>query len=230
MASGTTDRAVTKICGVFLLMSGVLGLALAPFAMHIGYPIFANFGDASMLLHFAATWPLPLWFALLSSAVPALALSSGLGFYHVLREEGSLVVLAVVLLSFGLMFTVAQDGIELTLVTYLPLAYAAADSTARPALLAIGNVGTAAMSVFAGQLGTIGYVGIFLLNWAMLKRGWPWTLLAGTGLFAAVAIVIAGTLSAQFPVARAGFPIGFILLRLWMIVMGVIMFRWRPLP
>ena len=72
----------------------------------------------------------------------------------------------------------------------------------------------------------VGYVGMLLINWAMFKRGGYWRLVAGIGLFSAVAIIIASTLGPLFPVAQAGFPIGFILLRIWMIVMGVIMIRW----
>ena len=109
------SSSVTKICGACLLVSGVLGLGLPAFGASIGYPIFVDFGDAATLQHFAAVWPLPLWFAVLAAMVPTLTLGSGLGFYHMLKHDGAIVVLGVVLLSLGLVFTVAQDGIEVTL-------------------------------------------------------------------------------------------------------------------
>ena len=142
------SSSATKICGVCLLCSGVLGLGLPPFGSSIGYPIFVDFGDAATLRHFASIWPLPLWFAVLAAMVPTLTLSSGLGFCYMLKDQGAIVVLGVVLLSLGLVFTLAQDGIELTLVASLPQAYAAADPAARPALLAIGDLGATAMNVF----------------------------------------------------------------------------------
>ena len=225
------DRSAARICGVFFLLSGVLGLVLPPLGMSIGYPIFANFGDEAMLLHFASTWPLPLWFALLQLATPAFALAGVPGFYYVLKRAGSLAVLGVVMACLGMVFTTAQDGIETTLVAYLPRAYAAADAAARPALLAIGNVGTTAMEVFAGRLGIVGYVGLLLVNWAMFKLGGRWRYLAGIGIAAVVFIQIAGILpgiSAQLAFAGVGFPVGFILLRVWMIATGVIMIRWKP--
>src|SRR5688500_3351571 len=141
------SSSVTKICGACLLLSGVLGLGLPAFGSSIGYPIFVDFGDAATLQHFASIWPLPLWFAVLAAIVPTLTLSSGPGFYYMLKHDGAIVVLGVALLSLGLVFTVAQDGIEVTLVAYLPRAYVAADPTARPALLALGGAGATAMSV-----------------------------------------------------------------------------------
>jgi hypothetical protein len=227
------DARATKICGTFLFLSGVLGLALAPVAMRIGYPLFADFGNGEMLLRFASTWPAPLWFDLMQVSVPALMLAAAPGFFYLLRSGGSLVVLGVVLTSLGLVFTTAQDGVELTLVVYLPRAYATADAAARPALLAIGGAGSTAMGVFAGVLGILGFVGLAMINWSMIELGGRLKLMGSVGLAAILIILIAGlpaALSIPFAFTNVGFPVGFITLRLWMIVMGVTMFRWRPAP
>ena len=44
-----TERTVTRLCGMSLVFSGVVGLAAAPVGASIGYPIVIDFGDGSTL-------------------------------------------------------------------------------------------------------------------------------------------------------------------------------------
>ena len=64
----------TKVCGVCLLLSGVLGLAAAPIAMSIGYPVFVDFGDGETLSRFAEAAPAPFLFGLLQISLPTFAI------------------------------------------------------------------------------------------------------------------------------------------------------------
>ena len=220
------DAAVTKICGAFLLLSGVLGFAAAPIAMSINYPVFVDFGDGETLSRFAAASPTPFLFGLLQILLPTLALASSVGFYYWLRSSGSVVVLGVVLNSLGLVFTTIQDGIEVTLLHYLPSAYLAADEASRPALLAIGDFGDTAMGVF-GRLGIIAYTGLLLINWAIWRLNrWRW--IAALYFVVFVLIAIASTAATVVPALGVLFPIAFMLLRVWMISAALIMLRSTP--
>jgi hypothetical protein len=217
------EETVTKICGVFLLLSGVLGLVAGPIAMRIDYPVFADFGDGETLSRFAAAWPTPFLFGLLQISLPCLALASSLGFYYWLKDAGAIVVLGVVLNALGLVFTTIQDGIEVALLHYLPTAYLAAEEPTRPALLAIGDFGETAMGVF-GRLGIIAYVGLLLVNVEIWTLGrWRWV--ATLYFVAFVLIVIASTAAAVVPSLGVLFPVAFMLLRVWMISAALIMLR-----
>jgi hypothetical protein len=226
------DSVVAKICGAFLGLSAVLGLAAGPIAGMIGYPLVVDFADAATLSSFAAAWPAPFLFCLLQLSLPTLALASGLGFYHVVGIARPILVLGVLLWSLGLVLTTAQDAIEVSLAYYLPNAYAQADETTRAALLAIGGVGGTAMNVF-GRLGIVAYAGLLLINLAIWRRGGRWKLVAAAGITSVVVIGCAAMLAPLSPrlgFLVIGFPIGFILLRIWMIVMAVTMLRWRADP
>jgi hypothetical protein len=72
-----------------------------------------------------------------------------------------------------------------------------------------------------------------LINWSMIRLGGRWKLMGAVALTAILIRLLAGVpaaLSIPFAFTGVGFPVGFITLRLWMIVMGVTMFRWRPVP
>jgi hypothetical protein len=225
-----SDTTVTRICGTCLLLSGLLGLAAPPIAIGLGLPVFVDFGDGETLSRFAALAPAPFLFALWQVSMPTLAMASSLGFYYLLQESGSAVVLGVVLNSLGLVFTTIQDGIEVTLTHYLPAAYVAAASAERPAPLALGDVGATAMGVF-GRLGSVAFLGMMLINLAMWWRGGRWKLLGALGIGADVVIlgaVILSALFSQLSIMGIGFPIGFIALRVWMILAAVAMWRWTP--
>jgi hypothetical protein len=220
------DATVTRICGVFLLLSGALGLVAAPVAMSIGYPVFADFGDGEALSRLAAAAPAPFLFGLLQICLPTFALASSLGFYYLLRSAGAVVVLGVVLNALGLVFTTIQDGIEVTLVHYLPASYVAADEVTQPTALAIGEFGTTAMGVF-GRLGIVGYVGLLLISWGMWRLGrWKWI----AALYFAVFVLITGASIAAtaIPALSVAFPIGFTGLRIWMILAALLMLRSGP--
>jgi len=220
------DTTVTRLCGAFTLLSAVLGLAGAPIAASIGYPIFADFGDGDTLLAMASNWPTPLLFGLLQITLPTLALAGALGYYYLLKDGGPLVVLGVVLLCSGLVFTIAQDGIEIALIDALPRAYAAADAAARPALLTVGDAGTSALGVF-GRLGVIGLIGTLLLALTMWRlRRWRW--IAGLYFVVFVLTMAANTLAALVPVLGIAFPLGYSLLRVYMLAIGGVMLRWKP--
>jgi hypothetical protein len=227
-----SDSVVAKICGACLGISAVLGLAAGPIAGMVGYPLLVDFGDEATLSSFAAAWPAPFLFCLLQVSLPTLALGSGLGFYHVVRVARPIVVLGVVLWSLGLVFTTVQDGIEVSLAYYLPSAYSQADEAARAALLAIGGVGGTAMDVF-GRLGIVAYAGLLLINLAIWRRGGRWRIVAVAGITAVIVIGLAAMLAPLSPTLGfliIGFPIGFIVLRVWMIVMAVAMLRWSARP
>ena len=220
-----TETTVTKLCGFFTLLSAVLGLAGAPISMSIGYPIFADFGDAETLVAMAASWPAPFLFGLLQIALPTLALAGALGYYYLLRDGGPLVVLGVVLLCSGLVFTIAQDGVEVALVDALPRAYAAA-TTERAALLAAGDVGTSAIGVF-GRLGMVGLIGTLLLALSMWRlRRWRW--IAGLYFVVFALTMVANTLATMVPQLGITFALGYTLLRVYMLAVGVVMVRWKP--
>src|SRR5262245_52646138 len=210
------ERTVVRFCGVCQLLAGVLGLAAAPIAMSIGYPMLVDFGDSSVLTQFAAAAPWPFLFALLQISLPTLTLSATPGFYWMLRDRGPGVVLGVALMMAGLVFTTIQDGVEVTLVHYLPAAYASATEAARPALLAIGDFGGTAMDVF-GRLGSVAFAGLLLINLAMWTCGGRRRLVAALGIIAGTVILIAAFVPPLFnglAFLAIGFPVGFIALRI----------------
>jgi hypothetical protein len=221
-----TDTTVTKLCGAFTLLSAVLGLVGVPIAMSIGYPIFADFGDGDTLLALASSWPAPLLFGVLQIALPTLMLGGTLGYFYLLKDGGALVVLGVVLACSGLVFTIAQDGIEVALVDALPRAYAAADAAARPGLLAVGAAGTSAIGVF-GRLGIVALIGTLLLALSMWRlRRWRW--IAGLYFVVFALTTVANTLATLVAPLAIAFPLGYTLLRVYLLAIGIVMWRWRP--
>ena len=186
-----------------------------------------DFGDAATLRRFASIWLLPLWLAVLAAIVPTLTLSSGLGFYYMLKDQGAIVVLGVAPPVVAAVFTVAQDGIEFDAGRVPSAGVRGRRSGSQTRAAGDRRCRCHGHERLRRGSGMVGYVGMLLINCAMLRRGGYWRLIAGAGLLSAVAIIIASTLSPMVPFAQAGFPIGFILLRVWMIVMAVMMIRGR---
>jgi hypothetical protein len=213
----------TRLCGVLTLLSAVLGLAAVPIAIRIGYPLPTDFGDAATLFRIASIQDASLRFGFLQILLPSLALCGAPGYYYLLRGAGSTVPVGVALMCVGWGFTTAQDGIEVALVHALPPAFAAADAASRPALLAVGELGTTALAVF-GRLGTIGYFGLLLVNAGLWTTG-RWRPLAGLYFIAFAIGIPAGLFFTMVPALGIGMPIFGVLLRIYMAAMGMLMIR-----
>jgi hypothetical protein len=92
--------------------------------------------------------------------------------------------------------------------------------------MAVGDAGTSALGVF-GRLGVIGLIGTLLLASTMWRlRRWRW--IAGLYFVVFALTMVANTLATLVPPLGITFPLGYSLLRVYMLTIGIVMLRWKP--
>jgi len=77
-----------------------------------------------------------VWVDVLALISPVLALPAGAGWYLLAEDRRPLAALGILLWYLGMVFVIAQDALQVAVVTTLPSAYVAADASIRciPAL------------------------------------------------------------------------------------------------
>jgi hypothetical protein len=217
---------------VFSFASPICAFASVPIAASIGVgPAPIDFGDGDTLLRLASFAPKPFWVALLSVLGPTLALPAGIGWYHVLRQHGSYVMTGVLLWYIGMVLIVVQDSVEVALVDYLPSAYAAADATVRPSLLALGTLTGKSDALLALIGDLVSFFGLMFVNLALLRARGGRRFVGVVGLTSTCLIVtglVVPLLSPQLESLTFLRGPGFTLFMLWNFSMGVILWKWEP--
>jgi hypothetical protein len=226
-----TDATTLRIAAAFAFLSPLAIFAGIPYAAQLagaGGPGPIDFGDGAVLARLAELGAAPArvdFFALLG---PILALPATMGWYVLLRPQGRLALLGVVLWYFGMVFIIAQDALQLALTSTLPDSYASVDIVARVTLEAVGRSFADIIEVlaFSGHLPN-GF-GIILLSLVMWRSGVVPKWLAGIGLVASMLALGSAVLGFAFPampLLGIGVPIGIFMLLGWGIGLGVVMLR-----
>lgn len=220
------DRSLTSICGCFSILSALCILVAIPIgiSLNTGGPTAIDFGDPETLSRLQGAMPGMLLVEALALAGPTLALGAGLGWYCVLKRDGSYAVLGVLLWYVGMLFVVLQDAIEFSLVEFLPAAYSSAETALKPGLLVTGATFGRVIEVLTLLGDCVSAFGLALVNIALLRRTGSWRLLGGAGLLSSI-LTTAGLV---FPQWGGGRLLGFVMFMGWMITMGIVMLRWRP--
>ena len=164
-----------------------------------------------------------MWFLLLGSV---LLIPAALGFYQALRVAGALLWIAVAAMFTGALLFIASEMILIGMAYELVPGYVEASETIRPALAAMASTlgGTSRVALTVGSFPFLG-IGLALFALAILRtsvvprwigwlglvvallRGWPQPLRDVTEVFAMV-----------------GF-LGLLAFLVWMVAMGVALFR-----
>lgn len=225
------DATTLRIAAVFAFLSPLAIFAAIPFAAGLGGaggPGPIDFGNGAVLARLAELGVAPARVDLFALLGPILALPATIGWYVLLRAQGRLALLGVVLWYFGMVFIIAQDAVQLALVSTLPASYAAADTAARVAIEVLGTGLARSIEVlaFSGHLPN-GF-GIILLSLLMWRCATIPRWLAGIGLVAGTIALGSAVLAFSFPAVPMlgiGVPIGIFLMLGWGIGLGVVMLR-----
>jgi hypothetical protein len=226
------DTLATKIAAIcFLLSMAAEFTAIGIIFDHGGPPaIEMTFDSGQRLAQLAhSSWPaITISFGILAPALTMVALP---GMYQVLASGGSVALPGVIVSSFGMLIGVIAETIRLGLVTTLPAAYIQSVEEARPTILAFGTVlGKVFQIMDLTAFVVLCAAGLPLIAIAIVRgRDIPswigWTLVIPT--------VFSGYIGA--PALLLGYPIGALFLALgnlvlfaWLIVIGVLLLRWRP--
>ena len=226
-----SDATTLRIAAVFAFLSPLAIFAGIPFAAQLagaGGPGPIDYGNGAVLARLAELGSAAVYVDFFALLGPIFALPATMGWYVLLRDEGRLALLGIVMWYFGMAFVVAQDALQLALTSTLPAAYAAADVVTRAAIESVG--GSLARSIevlaFSGHLpesfGSILLL-LLMLRCAVIPR---W--LTAVGLLGATLAFVSGTLGFLFPdvtLLGIGVPIGIFVILFWGIGMGVVMLR-----
>lgn len=222
---------ILKISGACAILSVLLllgGVPLAAGLQGVGGPGLIAFGDGEVLTRLAAAAPRTIWIDTVALVGPMVALLSGAGWLLLAGNQRPLAAFGTLLWYIGISFVIAQDAIQLAVVTTLPPAYVEASEIAKPAIETFGATLAYVIEVLA-SVGIASGVGFLLVCIALLRAGgvpsWiPWLGIAGSAL---------GLVSraAQFAFPQAAWPtVGYVvgLLTFVMVVgpaLGVVMWR-----
>jgi hypothetical protein len=160
---------------------------------------------------------------------PTLAFGILVGWYLMVRRTSVFALYGAVLSYVGLIFIVAQDALQLALVSRLPAAYLAATEATRPAILIMGSALAYAIEVLA-NVGIVSYVGAFILYVVMLRTPAIPRWISLTGVLASGLATLSSLLVLlvpQAPLVGIGRPIGILLNIVVGLALGVVMLRWK---
>jgi hypothetical protein len=228
-----SSATILKISGACAILSALLllcGVPLAAGLQGLGGPGLIAFGDGEVLTRLAAAAPRPIWIDTIALAGPVVALPSGAGWHLLAGRDKPLAVFGTLLWYIGIVFVIAQDAIQLAVVTTLPPAYVAASEIARPAIEAFGATLAYVIEVLA-SLGIASNVGFPLVCIALLRAATAprWIPLLGI----AVSLLALVARAAQYAFPQTAWPAAVAVIALLMFVMivgpalGVVMWRWR---
>jgi hypothetical protein len=209
-----------------LLLLG--GVPLAAGLQGVAGPGLIAFGDGEVLTRLAAAAPRIIWIDAVALVGPMVALPSGAGWHLLAGNERPLAALGTLLWYIGISFVIAQDAIQLAVVTTLPPAYVEASEIAKPAIATFGATLAYVIEVLA-RVGIVSSVGFLLVCIALLRAGGvpSWILWLG------IAVSALGLVSraAQFAFPQAAWPTVALVVGLLTFVMvvgpalGVVMWR-----
>jgi hypothetical protein len=230
-ASAKESARILKISAACAILSPLLLLCGVPIAVGLrglGGPGLIAFGDGEVLTQLAAAAPRTIWIDTIALVGPMVALPSGAGWHLIAGDQRPLAALGTLLWYIGISFIIAQDAIQLAVVTTLPPAYAAASEIARPAIEVFGATLAHVIKVLA-SVGVASGVGFLLVCVALLRAATVprWIPLLGAAVWALGLVSNATQLA--FPQATwpaVTLPIG--ILTFVMIVgpaLGVVMWR-----
>ena len=164
-----------------------------------------------------------LWLFVLG---PVLAIAAALGFFQALRGAGDLIWIAAVVFVVGAFLVVARSVIELAVVYELAPAYVEADASTKSALEVVGDTLESARVIAGAVSDALNFgIGVLLFSLAILGTA---VVPKWVGWLGIVVAVLAGWLSLLGP-AISVFEViglvGFIGFWVWMIAMGVSLWR-----
>jgi hypothetical protein len=225
---------IIKIAAACSFLSPLCILAGVPVAASlggVGGPGPIDFGSGVVLTQLAMAAPRTIWVDTLALVSPVLALPVGAGWYLMLDHQRPLAALGTLLWYLGMVFVIAQDALQLAVVSTLPSAYVAADPPIKPALEVFGNSVALVIEVLAA-VGVASGAGFMLLSLAMLRspRIPRWIAILGLAANAA-AILSTGArfLVPNVEILRLGVPLGILAFVVVCIpALGVVMLRWKP--
>lgn len=225
------DATVLRIAAVCAFLAPLAIFAGIPYAAGlggVGGPGPIDFGNGALLARLAELGAAPARVDLFALLGPIFALPATMGWYVLLRSEGRLALLGVVMWYVGMIFIIAQDALQLALVATLPAAYAAADITTRVAIEALGGGLGYSIEVLAFSGHWPNGFGLIVLSLLMLRcaavPGW----VAGLNLAAAVIALSSGVLAFLSPALSwlgIGVPIGIFMMLGAGMGLGVVMWR-----
>ncbi|KRA83757.1 hypothetical protein ASD76_06990 [Altererythrobacter sp. Root672] len=180
-----------------------------------------DFGDPEVLRRLAASGSTGYLIEVLALVAPALGLGAGIGWLHVAGKDRGEAQMGVLLWYIGTLFIVLQDALEVAAFQTLPAAYLAADAASVPAILANGDLAGNIIAILTVVGTIIGDLGILLIAAALMARKDKVSLFAWVG-FAAVAGRVLGLLVPALAPLRM---LGFLMLLVWVIGLGLLMLR-----
>jgi hypothetical protein len=232
--ASVSNRFVVRLAGLISVLSPLLILLAAPFAARVrgfGGPGPIAFGDEQVLLQLNAMLPAAVWVDTMALIGPTLAFAIGIGWYLILRRTSAFALYGMVLWYVGLVFIVAQDALQLALVSKLPGAYVVANDSAQPAILVFGVTLAYTIEVLA-NVGIVSYVGAFILylvTWrtASIPKwiGAVGTLSSGLAILSSLLVMVLP----QIPALGIGRPIGLLANIVLGIALGIVMLRWKEI-
>jgi hypothetical protein len=225
------DNAILKISALFsfaTFASIVAGIPIKAKLGAIGGPGPINFADGELLSKLHAAEPATVWVDTAALVGPVLGLGAGIGWYLLLNKHSALALYGTLLWYLGMLFIVAQDAMQLAVVSTLPAEYVAASDASKPAIAAMASVLAYIIEVLA-SVGVISYVGSLLIGVACLRCSlvpkWLGWLCVVASLVATVSSVLAMLLP-PMPLFGLGRAIGVqLFVMLWIPAMGVLMYR-----
>jgi hypothetical protein len=225
-----SDNAVIRVAAVFSFLSPLCIFADIPIIASlggVGGPGLIDFGSGNVLRQLHAHEPRTIWVDTLALLGPTLALPIGLGWYLVLQHTSRFAALGTLLWYVGMVFIIAQDAMQLALVSRLPAAYVAADPVSKPAIEAVGGSIGYAIDVLS-SVGLVSYAGFLVLSIVILQTPFipKWV-----GLLGLLSVVVSiGTRLLTLVLPRPGYvaigaPIGVFSFMACIVAIGVVMLR-----
>jgi hypothetical protein len=209
-----------------LLLLG--GVPLAAGLQGVAGPGLIAFGDGEILAQLAAAAPRTIWIDAVALVGPMVALPSGAGWHLLAGNQRPLAAFGTLLWYIGISFIIAQDAIQLAVVTTLPSAYVEATEMAKPAIEAFGATLAYVIEVLA-SVGIASNFGFLLVCIALLRAGGVPSWIPWLGIAVSALDLVSRAAQLAFPQAvwpTVAFVVG--LLTFIMIVgpaLGVVMWR-----
>lgn len=227
-----TELFVVRIAGVSALLAvaaqfAAFGIAFAN-GIQPGAPL--DFNDGAQLLAAAEASPglLGLVFATIS---PSLGLPLGIGLYVAIKQAKGYALFGATMTYVGMTIALVHEVLRIALFWRMPVLYQRAAEETRPAVLALGDLVVHVQEMLSliavVLLFGCGYsvLALGIIRTGALPRSLGWVLLilsVGVGLVA-FPLQYFRTPGASLVVLAA-----MMVFFLWLIVMGVVLLRWRP--
>jgi hypothetical protein len=229
-----TSLLVVRIAGISALLAVIAQFAAIAIAIangiQPGRPLDFSDGEQLLAAGDVSSGVLGLAFATLS---PSLGLPLGLGLYVVLKDAKGYALFGATMYYVGQTIALVHEVLRIVLFWRMPGLYQAAPETARPAVLALGDLVGHAQDMFSLLAFVIAFgagftaLGIGIIRTSALPRPLGWILLVlGVGVgFVAYPLQYFRVAGASVVVLAA-----MMVFFLWLIATGLALLRWRPEP